>query len=151
MNILPMETMHLTEDLRKQLVDYTYKIVGCMHTVYKEVATGLPEPIFQECLEIALSEQGFVTHREYQHSPVFHGVTLSSHIRLDFIVEGARGNVIIECKSIQNLTDRERMQLFGYMRATEFPIGILVNFGSFPKAEIERYYFDRKKNLISAF
>lgn len=141
----------LVPNIKKQLVEYTYKIVGCMHTVYKEMAAGLPEPIFQECLQLCLTEQGFTSHREYRHNPTFHGNVLSAHVKLDLMVEGSRGNIVIECKSIQHLTDKERMQLFGYLRATEFPIGILVNFGTFPKAEIERYYFDRKKNLIYAF
>lgn len=143
--------MTLDTTLKSQLVDYTYEIVGCMHSVYKEIAAGLPEPIFQECLQITLQEKGYTSHREYKHQPTYHGKMLSSHVKLDIMVEGNKGNVIIECKSINCLTDKERMQIFGYMRATQFPIGLLVNFGTFPKAEIERYYFDRKNNQIFAF
>lgn len=35
----------------------------------------------------------------------------------------------------------EHYQTFGYLRATKFPIGILVNFGAERRAQIERYYF----------
>lgn len=68
---------------------------------------------------------------------------------LDLMMPMNRGNVIIECKSIKELSSRERYQTFGYLRATEFPIAILVNFGSWPKAEIERYYY--KDGVIRAF
>jgi len=49
------------------------------------------------------------------------------------------------------LGDRERYQLYGYLRGTGFPIGILVNFGSWPKAEIERYYYNPTTKEIRAF
>ena len=62
-----------------------------------------------------------------------------------------RGNIVIECKSISKITEKERFQAFGYLRATLFPIAILVNFGTWPKAQIERYYFDRKNMIVHAF
>ncbi len=142
----------LNNCLRQSLVDFCYDVIGCMHNTYKELSPGLPEPIFQESLLIALKEAGYKDAvREYHHFPKFRGVKLSSHIQLDIMVPKQGRNIAIECKSITKLSDKERIQLFGYLRATEFPVGILVNFGSFPKAEIERYYYDRNNNTIKAF
>ena len=68
---------------------------------------------------------------------------------MDMVVMMPRGNVIIECKSIKTITDKEQFQTFGYLRGTLFPIAILVNFGTWPKAQIERYYFH--DGIIRAF
>lgn len=142
----------LDESLRQSLVDYCYDIIGCMHQVYAELAAGLPEPIFQEALLIAIQNTGYVdAKREYQHYPVFRGHVLRSHIQMDIVVPKQGRNIVVECKSISRLTDKERLQLWGYLRGTGFPVGILVNFGSYPKAEIERYYYDSKNNTVKAF
>lgn len=143
---------NLSESMRQSLVDYCYDIIGCMHDTYKELSPGLPEPIFQESLLMALHDAGYKDAvREYHHYPVFRGKQLTSHIQLDIMVPKQGRNIVIECKSISKLGDKERLQLYGYMRATEFPVGLLVNFGTYPKAEIERYYYDRKTNSIKAF
>ena len=68
---------------------------------------------------------------------------------MDMAVMMPRGNVIIECKSIKAITDKEQFQTFGYLRDTSFPIAILVNFGTWPKAQIERYYYH--DGIIRAF
>jgi len=36
------------------------------------------------------------------------------------------------------LTDEHRAQVQNYLKATKFKLGLLVNFGHFPKLEIER-------------
>ena len=59
------------------------------------------------------------------------------------------GNVIVECKALSALTEREHYQVFGYMRGTGWPVAILVNFGASPRAQIERFYNDN--NTIAVF
>ncbi len=142
----------LSSTLRNSLVDFCYDIIGCIHDTYKELSPGMPEPVYQESLLIALREKGYTDAvREYHHNPCFRGKQLNSHIQLDIMVPKQGRNLVIECKSIMKIGDKERLQLYGYLRATEFPIGILVNFGTFPRAEIERYYYDCKTNMIKAF
>lgn len=142
----------IDERLKTRLVEITYKIVGCMHDTYKELSPGLPEPVFQESLLKALHDAGYKdAAREYIHHPVFRGVTLQASIKMDILVPTPTCNVVVECKAIARLTEKERLQLFGYLRGTEFPIGLLVNFGTYPKAQIERYYYDKNTNTIKAF
>lgn len=136
-------------DIRKQLVDYTYSIVGCIHYVYDTLGNGLPEYIYQEALYKHLVSKGFSVHKEYTHHPIFMGEPLDSFIKMDLMIEMPRGNIIIECKAIPNITPKEQYQTFGYLRGTGFPIALLVNFGTYPKVELQRYYF--KEGLICAF
>ena len=135
--------------LRKELVEYVFPIIGCMHFVHENLGPGLPEYCYQEALFKKLKKEGFFAYKEYQHHPVFEGVALECFIKMDLMVKMPRGNVIIECKSIKEISDREQFQTFGYLRGTEFPIALLVNFGTWPKAQIERYYY--KDGNIRAF
>ncbi len=59
---------------------------------------------------------------------------------MDLVVESEKGNIIIECKALSALTEKEHYQTIGYLRGTGWPIAILVNFGTSPKAQIERFY-----------
>lgn len=140
----------LSKVLRGELKDYVYDVIGAMHEVYRQLDSGLPEYIYQEALLKQLKRIGYTnTEREYAHHPIFNGERLDSYVKMDLMVPKSRGNIIIECKSISELTSKERFQTYGYLTATRFPIAILVNFGTFPKAQIERYY--AKDGKIYAF
>lgn len=141
---------NLPTDIKEDLKQYVYDIVGAMHEVYRQLDNGLPEYVYQEALYEQLVNIGYKdTMKEHSYHPIFNGKKLEASIRMDFVVPKSRGNVIIECKSIEKLTNHERYQVNGYLTATRFPIAILVNFGTFPKAQIERYY--AKDGKIYAF
>lgn len=140
----------LPEQLRNELKQYVYDIVGAMHEVYRQLGNGLPEYIYQEALYKQLILIGYKnTLKEYLHHPTFNGEPLEASVRMDIVVPKSRGNIIIECKAISELSDKERYQTGGYLTATKYPIALLVNFGTAPKAQIERYY--AKDGLIYAF
>ena len=142
----------IEDALRKRLVDYCYPIIGCMHKVHDAVGPGLPEYVYQVALYKKLNNSGYEsTVKEYQHHIEFEGEMLQSFVKMDLMIPLEKGNVIIECKSIPKITEKEQYQTFGYLRATQFPIALLVNFGTWPKAQVERYYFDRKNMSIHAF
>lgn len=67
------------------------------------------------------------------------------------MIERDGGNIIVEAKAIEFLTKKERAQLFGYMVGTGYPFGLLVNFATYPRPVIERYYFDKNDMTLTAF
>ena len=141
----------LSPQMREQLKKYVYDVIGYLFKVYKELPCGFPEYMYQEALEIILSENHVPHKKEFIFHPVFYEKTLSSYFKLDFMLERSKGNIIIECKAIETLGEWERHQLFSYLCGTQFPIGILVNFSSYPKAEIEKYYYDKNDGTITPF
>ena len=143
------ESIHIVpEPKRHELIQTTYGIIGCMQQVHNLLGPGLPEYIYQEALTKELTLNSFTVHKEQQFHPTYRGEALDAFLKMDLVVETKLGNVIIECKALSQLTEREHYQTFGYLRATGWPIAILVNFGTSPKARIERYYNDNGTIMV---
>ena len=46
--------------------------------------------------------------------------------------------IIVEIKAVKELANEHRAQVHNYLKATGLELGLLVNFGHYPKVEIER-------------
>lgn len=143
-------SIHIVEEPKRQeLIRICYGIIGCMQEVHNQLGSGLPEYIYQEALTTELHTKGFKVHKELEYHPLYKGKEMKSYLKMDLVVESNTGNIIIECKALSSLTEKEHYQTFGYLRGTGWPIAILVNFGASPKAQIERYYYEN--GIIKVF
>lgn len=143
------ERLETVEELKKtELVKASYDLIGCLHDVYKELGSGLPEYIYQEAVAKMLKAKGLTFHKEMKYHPTFMGEPLEAYIKMDLVVESSAGNIIVECKALTQLTEKEHYQTFGYLRATKYPIAILVNFGAERRAQIERFHFCEGKLYV---
>ena len=129
------------EPLKSELMKACYPIIGAIFEVYKTLGPGLPEYIYQEALAKLFTSKGIPFKKELEFHPLFMGEPLEAYLKMDLVVELPTGNIIIECKALTQLTEREHYQTFGYLRATQWPIAILVNFGADHRAQIERYHY----------
>jgi GxxExxY protein len=128
----------------KEMKNHIYEVVGAIHEVHRELGPGLNEYCYQEGLQAQLTEDGIAFQREKTFHPIYHGSPLVAEYRLDFV---CKNDIIVECKSVVELVNNHRAQLFNYMRLTKYPCGILVNFS--PKfATIERYFYDDEMKEI---
>jgi GxxExxY protein len=48
------------------------------------------------------------------------------------------GKIIVELKAVKAIAPEHEAQLLNYLKATGMRLGLLVNFGSYPNAEVER-------------
>jgi len=129
-------------------VKASYDVIGCILEVYKQLGPGLPEYIYQEAVAKMLKAKGLTFHKEMKFHPMFMGEPLEAYLKMDLVVESPVGNIIVECKAITQLSEREHYQTFGYLRATKFPIAILVNFGTDRRAQIERFHYAEGKLYV---
>ena len=126
------------------LKNYAYDTIGAIHEVHKELGPGLNEKIYQEGLQLELTERCIPFKKELTIHPTYHGKEMEAIYRLDFLVND---DIIVELKSVDSLTSEHKAQLFNYMRLMRVSVGILVNF--FPRfAEIERYFYNPEDNEI---
>lgn len=129
-----------------KLKNHIYDVVGAIHEVHKELGPGLSEYCYQEGLQMQLGEQQIVFQREKIFHPTYHGRLLHAEYRMDFL---CKEDIIVECKSVTDLVNNHRAQLFNYMRLSKLPCGILVNFAPI-FAKIERYFYDDElKEIIT--
>lgn len=134
-------TIYMVEEpLKTELTKACYGIIGCIFEVYKQLGAGLPEYIYQEALYTELTAAGFTTHKEFEYHPLYKGQPMKAYLKMDMVVESMVGNVIIECKALTQLSEKEHYQAFGYLRGTGWPVALLVNFGASPKVQLERFH-----------
>jgi GxxExxY protein len=113
----------------------SYRIMGACFEVYKEKGCGFLEAVFQECLELEFGDQAIPFTAQQQIALSYKGRRLKQTYAPDFI---CFGKIILEIKAVSALTDEHRAQVHNYLKATGYKLGLLVNFGHFPKVESER-------------
>lgn len=115
--------------------DESYKIIGACFEVYNEKGHGFLETVYQECLEIEFAHKGtpFIAQKELQL--FYRGQRLNQTFKPDFI---CYDRIIVELKALSKLVDEHCAQVLNYLNATGFKLGMLVNFGHYPKLEYER-------------
>ena len=133
--------------LFKKLRSYCYDINGCCQAVHNELGPFLNEYMYQDALEIILSERCIPFVREYFFTVDFHGKRIRHKHYVDFLV---RNKVFIECKAIESIGVEQRRQLWNYMRLTKTRIGIIWNFAPM-RDQSEHYYLDTNNNIMYAF
>jgi GxxExxY protein len=106
--------------------DLTYKVIGCAMEVHKELGNGFQEVIYQRCLAIELERSGIKFIREAEQ-PIFYKEESVGTRRADFIIED---NLVVELKALVKLEDVHLAQAKNYLKAYNFSIGLLINFGS---------------------
>jgi GxxExxY protein len=114
----------------------TYAILGACFEVYKEKGCGFLEAVFQECLELEFGFQQIPAQAQVPMPLSYKGHPLVHRYVADFI---CFDKVIVELKAVSKLTDEHRAQIQNYLHATGLKVGLLVNFGHFPKVEHERF------------
>jgi GxxExxY protein len=70
----------------------------------------------------------------------YKGCPLRSKYTPDFI---CYDRIVVELKAVVELTDEHRAQVQNYLRATGLKLALLVNFGHYPKAQVERIVAER--------
>ena len=121
--------------------DLTYKINGAIYEVHRTLGEGFLEKVYQNALLYELREQGLKA--EIQVSvPVYYKNQMVGDYVADLIVED---NIILELKTVDELTSIHQAQLLNYLRATGKPVGLLVNFRG-KKALIRRLALEKEEN-----
>ena len=115
--------------------DEAYAIQGAVFEVYRELGCGFLEAVYQECLERELISRGIPFESQKELRLRYKGEILNLTYKPDLI---CYGNIIVELKAVKVIEDIHRAQVFNYLKATGLRLGLLVNFGHYPKATVKR-------------
>ena len=113
----------------------SFEVVGACFEVYKEKGCGFLEGVYQECLEMELRDRSIPFIVKPSLALSYKGRSLKSTYQADLI---CYDKIVVELKAVAGLTDEHRAQLHNYLRATKMKLGLLANFGHYPKLEYER-------------
>ena len=113
-----------------------YEVVGAAMEVHATLGRGMAESIYQESLVVEMQKRGMDVEREKELRLSYKDVLLEKRYFADLFYH----NVIIELKSVEEISSDHRAQLFNYMRITGKHRGILLNFGE-KRLRAERYLY----------
>ena len=106
-------------------LDITNDIIASAIEVHREFGPGLYESTYAACLEQEFRLRSIPFQREVPLPVFYKGVRVDQAYRADFIVGG---KVILEVKSVDQLLVLHDSQLLTYLKISDYPVGLLLNF-----------------------
>jgi len=120
----------------------SYAIVGACLAVYREMGCGFLESVYQECLEIELTDREIPFVAQSALHLAYRGRPLNQRLQPDLICHGA---IIVEVKAVSRIADEHRAQVLNYLHGAGLCLGLLVNFGHHPGLDWERLVLSSAK------
>ena len=118
-----------------------YDFMAAAFEVYNDMGNGYTEDIYQESLELELTERKIPFVAQAELAIRYKGKPLKRKFKPDLMVFE---DIVVELKAVSALTADHEAQLLNYLKATGKPVGYLVNFGCREKLEWKRFARTRK-------
>lgn len=116
--------------------DLTYKVIGCLYEVHKELGSVHKENIYHKAVAIELKSKAIQFIEEKSIEVKYKAKKIGLY-RPDFIIDD---KVILEIKVAPLITKAMKDQVFYYVRGTKYRLVLLVNFGT-SKVDIKRLIY----------
>ena len=116
----------------KELSD---KIIECAIEVHKTLGNGFLEKVYENSI-IHEFEFDKISAQNQIPIPVYYKGRIVGDYFADIIVEN---KIILELKVVHKILPIHNAQLIHYLKATNFKVGYVINFGSKEKLEFKRW------------
>jgi GxxExxY protein len=104
----------------------TYQIIGAAMKVHNQLGTGYREDVYQRALWTELVQQGIEVKAEFPVEVMYD----DSRVGLFYLDLFVEETVVVELKVSTRLIGNNALgQILNYMKATQSPVGLLINFG----------------------
>ena len=107
------------------LNELTDKIIGAAIKVHRTLGPGFLESVYQAALAYELKKAYMLFEKEKTLPVPYEDILLEVGFRCDFLVDK---RVIVECKSVKEVTPLDHAQLLNYLKITDLQLGLLINF-----------------------
>lgn len=117
----------MTQEERKlgRFEDGTEEVIGSLIEVHRFLGPGLMESAYEACLCAELTARGLKFERQLPLPISYKGAQLDCGYRLDMVVGDS---VLLELKAVERLLPIHQAQVITYLRLSQLPVGLLVNF-----------------------
>jgi len=113
--------------------EITEKIIRAAFTVHNKLGSGFVEKVYENALAKELRTAGLVAEQQKKMKVVYGGEPVG-----DFVVDILVSNsVIVELKAVRMLERTFEDKLLHYLKVSNIPAGLLLNFGT-PSVQIRR-------------
>jgi GxxExxY protein len=119
--------------------ELTEQIIGVFYAVFRELGYGFLESVYEEAMVVSLAEAGLTISRQVAVPVWFHGKKIGE-FKADLVVNNL---ILVELKATKRLEQVHESQTLNYLRATDFEVALLFNFG--PSAQLKRLVFDNER------
>ena len=120
--------------------DEVYQIVGAAMQVANHLGCGFLEAVYQEALEIEFRDRQIPHEPQKRITISYKNWVLNKVYIADFV---CYERIIVEIKAIKAISAIEEAQLLNYLKATNLPLGLIINFGS-KRLQWKRYANTRR-------
>lgn len=111
----------MTEIIYKEL---SYTLNGILYDVHNKLGKFCNHNQYCDAIEILLKDKGIKYKREVKIPIKFKGSDLEGN-QLDFVIEDS---ITLDVKAKKYITKQDYIQMQRYLKATNFKLGIVVNF-----------------------
>jgi GxxExxY protein len=111
----------------RDLDDVTATIVDASLQIHRDLGPGLLESVYEAVLARTLTRRGLRIERQKVMRFEYDGMAFEEGLRVDLVVDD---RVLVELKSVEQLARAHAKQLLTYLKLTNRPVGLLINFGA---------------------
>jgi GxxExxY protein len=105
--------------------DLPHLVIGACMNVHRALGPGLPQDAYEECVAIELRELEFDFKRHVPLEFTYHGRSVQTTARLDFVVGGS---LLLLVRSQDEITKLQHQELETKVKLGHFQSGLIVNF-----------------------
>ena len=111
--------------MKAEVDNITGQILDACIKIHNELGPGLFESVYEQVLLYELVKRGFSVQKQKALPVVYDDIKFEDGFRVDLEVEGL---VIIEIKSLEQLSPVHYKQLQTYLKLSNVKNGLLINF-----------------------
>ena len=111
--------------MREELNELSGVVLEECIRIHRELGPGLLESVYEMVLGASLARRGLKIDRQVPVDINFDAINFAAAFRIDLLVEDV---LILEIKSVERLASLHAKQLLTYLRLTNRPLGLLLNF-----------------------
>lgn len=110
---------------KKEVTQLSYEVIGCAIKVHKALGPGLLEGVYEKCLKYELEKNGFNVKQQLFVPVYYDDLQINTDLKLDLLVNDL---IVVELKKVETLLPVHEAQILTYMKLSEAPQGLLINF-----------------------
>ena len=117
--------IRVSSPLDEQTERYVKETMDCAFAVHKTLGPGFFEATYQNALCVELAAQNIPFECRKLIKVHYRGRQVAVHW-LDLVV---RDCIVVELKAVKELQRVHEAQVLAYLKASQLPVGLLINFG----------------------